>query len=101
MRRRRIDIAKVAKLARVAVSAEELAHYGEQLTTILEHAERVQSVATDGVPPTSHPFPMVNSFRDDVVEPSLNREEVLAMAPDTEDGYFRVPAILGEDEDGS
>lgn len=93
-----IDIAKVAKLARIALSAEELAGYGEQCTTILEHAERVQSVDTDGVPPTAHPFPMVNSFRDDIVEASLDRDEVLAMAPDTEDGYFRVPSILGEDE---
>lgn len=96
-----IDIAKVAHLARITLSEEELANYGEQCTTILEHAERVQSVDTDGVPPTAHPFPMVNSFRDDVVEPSLDRAEVLAMAPDTEDGYFKVPAILGDDEDES
>jgi len=93
-----IDIAKVAKLARIALSDEDLAGYQEQCTGILEHAERVQSIDTDGVPPTAHPFPMVNSFRDDVVEPSLDRDEILAMAPDVENGYFRVPAILGDEE---
>lgn len=96
-----IDIAKVASLARIALSAEELAGYQEQCTGILEHAERVQSIDTEGIPPTAHPFPMVNSFRDDVVEPSLDRDEILAMAPDTQDGYFKVPAILGDDEDAT
>lgn len=89
-----IDIAKVAKLARVALTAEELELYGRQLEDILEHAELVQSLPTDGVPPTSHPLPMTNSFRPDVVTPSLERDEVLAQAPDHEDGYFRVPRIL-------
>ncbi len=96
-----IDIAKVAKLARIALDDDELAGYQEQCTLILEHAERVQSVDTEGVPPTAHAFPMVNSFRDDVVEASLDRTEVLAMAPDTEEGYFRVPAILGDDGEAS
>ena len=89
-----IDIAKVAKLARVALTADELELYGRQLGDILEHAELVQSLPTDGVPPTSHPLPITNSFRPDEVTPSLDRDEVLAQAPDHEDGYFRVPRIL-------
>ncbi|MBT8211741.1 MAG: Asp-tRNA(Asn)/Glu-tRNA(Gln) amidotransferase subunit GatC [Acidimicrobiia bacterium] len=92
-----IDIAKVARLARLALSDEELATVGEQLTDILEHAAEVQALPTDGVPPTSHPIPMVNSFRDDEVTPSLDREEVLSQAPDAIDGYFRVPRILDEE----
>jgi aspartyl-tRNA(Asn)/glutamyl-tRNA(Gln) amidotransferase subunit C len=91
-----IDIAKVASLARIALSDEDLAAYGEQLGAILEHAERVQQLPTEGIPPTSHPVPMTNSFRDDVVTPSLPIEDVLAGAPQSEDGYFRVPPVLGE-----
>jgi aspartyl-tRNA(Asn)/glutamyl-tRNA(Gln) amidotransferase subunit C len=91
-----IDIAKVAKLARIELSAEQLELYGAQLDQILGHAEAVQSMATDGVPPTSHPYPMTNAFRPDEVTPSLDRDEVLSQAPDPEDGYFRVPRILAE-----
>ncbi len=91
-----IDIAKVAKLARLALSDEELAAYSTQLENILENAERVQALPTDGVEPTSHPLPMVNAFRDDVVEECLDRDSFLPSAPDTQDGQFRVPRILGE-----
>jgi aspartyl-tRNA(Asn)/glutamyl-tRNA(Gln) amidotransferase subunit C len=91
-----VDIAKVAKLARIALSDEQLVVYGDQLNQILDHAERVQSLPTDGVPPTSHPMPMTNSFRADELTPPLDRDEVLAQAPDTIDGYFRVPRILDE-----
>jgi aspartyl-tRNA(Asn)/glutamyl-tRNA(Gln) amidotransferase subunit C len=91
-----VDIAKVAKLARIALTDEQLAEYGAQLDQILEHAEKVQSLPTEGVPPTAHPYPMTNSFRSDEVVPSLDRDEVLAQAPDAVDGYFRVPRILDE-----
>ena len=91
-----IDIAKVAHLARIDLSDEELAQYGDQLSIILEYAERVSALPTDGVEPTSHPLPATNAFRPDVVTSSLTNEEALAMAPEAEDGYFRVPRILGE-----
>jgi aspartyl-tRNA(Asn)/glutamyl-tRNA(Gln) amidotransferase subunit C len=89
-----IDIAKVARLARIGLTPEELAHYATQLEGILEHAARVQALPTDGVVPTSHPLPMVNNLRADEVEPTLDREEVLAQAPDREGPYFRVPPFL-------
>jgi aspartyl-tRNA(Asn)/glutamyl-tRNA(Gln) amidotransferase subunit C len=94
-----IDIAKVAKLARIALSPEELARYGAQLGGILEHAAVVQALSTEGVPPTSHPLPMVNTFRPDVAREAaaVERDEVLSQAPATEDGYFRVPRILEEE----
>ena len=91
-----IDIAKVARLARIAVPDEDLERYGAQLGDIVEHAERIQQLETDGVEPTAHPLPMVNAFRSDEVTPCLDRDEVLAGAPATEDGYFRVPRILEE-----
>ncbi len=97
-----IDIAHVAKLARIALTPEELEQYARQLGDILEHAERVQAIATPEIPPTSHPLPMTNAFRDDEVRPSLDRSEVLEMAPDTVGEYFRVPRILGDQpEDGA
>ena len=91
-----IDIAKVARLARIALTDEELERYGAQLSNILEHAEQVQALPTEGVEPTSHPLPMVNAFRPDVVTGSLSRDEILDQAPAAEDGYFRVPRILDE-----
>lgn len=92
-----IDIAKVAALARIALTPEELDEYGKQLSDILEHAERVGSLPTDGVPPTSHALDMTNAFRADEVTPSLDRDEILEQAPDAVDGYFRVPRILDGD----
>lgn len=91
-----IDIARVAHLARIALTDEELAAYAAQLGNILEHAERVQALPTEGVEPTSHPLPVVNAFRPDVVTGSLDRDAALAGAPEVESGYFRVPRILDE-----
>ena len=58
--------------------------------------ERVQSLAAEDAVPTSHPLTMTNAFRDDVVTGSLDREDVLAGAPDAEEGFFKVPRILDE-----
>lgn len=90
-----IDIAKVAKLARLALTEEELEAYGTQLQDILEHAERVQALPTDNVAPTSHPLPMVNGFRADEAGECLDPDSFLSEAPDSQDGQFRVPRILG------
>lgn len=91
-----IDIARVARLARLELTPEELESYGAQLEVILEHAARVQSLPTQGVAPTSHPLPQRNVFRDDEVRPSLDRDEVLSQAPDRDGDYFVVPRILEE-----
>lgn len=88
-------VAHVAKLARLAVTDEELELFTGQLAAVLEHAEDVEALDTTGVPPTAHPLEIVNVLRDDVVQPSLDRDEVLAAAPSVEDGRFRVPSILG------
>ena len=89
-----IDIAHVARLARLDLSAEELEGYKHQLGLILEHAARVQSLDADPSIENAHPLGLVNSFRDDVTRPSLDRDEVLASAPDTADGFFVVPPAL-------
>ena len=68
-----------------------------QLAAVLDHARDVERLDVDDVPPMSHPFPLVNVLRDDVVAASIDRDEVLAAAPAVEDGRFRVPTILGEE----
>lgn len=92
-----IDIAHVARLARLDLGPEELETYREQLGVILEHAARVQALDTEGIQPTAHPLEMTNSFRDDEVRPSLDRDEVLAAAPEARDGYFVVPPAMDQD----
>jgi aspartyl-tRNA(Asn)/glutamyl-tRNA(Gln) amidotransferase subunit C len=92
----RDDVAHVAKLARLSLSEEELALYTDQLGQILEHANDMSTLQLDDVIPTAHPFGLINVVRDDSVRESLDRDVVLAMAPDAEDGRFAVPRIMGE-----
>ncbi len=94
----REDVLHVARLARLDVSEEEVDRYTEQLAAVLEHAADVAALDTSGVPPTAHPLPLANVLREDDMQPSLDRDEVLAEAPAAEDGRFRVPRILGEEE---
>lgn len=93
---RREDVAHVAKLARLSLSDQELDQFTEQLGQILEHANDMGALNLEGVIATAHPFGLINVVREDVIRPSLDRDEVLAMAPDTEDGRFAVPRIMGE-----
>ena len=93
----RDDVAQVAKLARLILSDEELDRATSQLGDILDHARDMASLDLDGVEPTAHPYPLVNVFRDDVALPSLDREEVLAVAPKAEGGMFWVPPVIGEE----
>lgn len=93
----REEVAHLARLARVAVTDEELATLARELDVILDAVKRVGEVSSADVPPTSHAVPLTNVFRADAVRPSLDREEVLSQAPAAEDGRFRVPRILDED----
>ena len=92
----RDDVAKVARLARLKLTNDELEMFTEQLSKVLVHAEDLNALDLDAVEPTAHPFGLRNVVRPDVVSPSLARDEVLAMAPDAEDGRFGVPRIVGE-----
>jgi aspartyl-tRNA(Asn)/glutamyl-tRNA(Gln) amidotransferase subunit C len=94
----RQEIAHLARLARLAVTDEELDLFAGQLAAVLDAVAQVRNAAVEDVPPTTHAVPMTNVFRDDVARPSLPREVVLADAPAAEDGRFRVPRILGEEQ---
>ncbi len=89
-----MDIEKVARLARLELSEEEKLTFGNQLEQILTYMEQLNRLDTSGVEPTSHAIPIYNVFREDEVKPSLPQEEVLAIAPDEEDGHFKVPRII-------
>lgn len=103
----REEVAHLARLARLAVTEEELDRFAEQLDVILQAVARVGEVTAADIPPTSHSVPLTNVFREDVVVPGLDRSEALAGAPDAADDpardsgeprYFRVPRILDEEE---
>lgn len=93
-----IDIAHVARLARIRLDEDELVEYSRQCADILEHAAQVQALDTEGVEPTAHALPMTNSFREDQITPEriLDRDEVLAQAPEVEGVHFRVPRAIEE-----
>jgi aspartyl-tRNA(Asn)/glutamyl-tRNA(Gln) amidotransferase subunit C len=93
----RDDVAHLARLARLAVTDDELDVFAGQLDVILGAVARVSEVAAADIPPTSHAVPMTNVFRADEIVPSLPRGPVLAAAPAVEDFKFRVPRILSEE----
>lgn len=93
----RDDVANLARLARIEMSEAELVSLSSEFTVILDAVARVQEVAGADVEPTSHPLPLRNVFRPDVVLPSLTTEQALSGAPAQEESRFRVPQILGEE----
>ena len=94
----RDEVAHLARLARLALTDDELESYAGQLDAILGHVSQIQAVDVTGVEPTGNPLKDVNVFRADVVERCLTQEEALAQAPKAVDGRFAVPRILGEAE---
>ncbi len=91
------EVARVAALARIDLEPAELERLAGELEVIVHAVERVSEAVGDDTPATSHPIPLANVFREDVVEPSLPAQDALAAAPASEDGRFLVPQILGED----
>ncbi|GAA4284856.1 Asp-tRNA(Asn)/Glu-tRNA(Gln) amidotransferase subunit GatC [Brevibacterium daeguense] len=91
------EVAHLADLARIAMSEEELSSLTGDLNTILANVARVSEVATEDVPATSHPIPLSNVMREDVVGETLTAAEALAGAPAADGDKFVVPQILGED----
>lgn len=90
------DVTHVARLARLALTDQELDRFTTQLAAVLEHAADIEALDIEGVPPTAHPLPLTNVLRPDVPRPSLDRDEVLSQAPEVEADRFRIPRILGE-----
>lgn len=91
------EVAKVAALAKLRLSEEELELFTQQLSDILDHAADIEALDLEGLDPLVHAVELTNVFRADEVGPTLDRDEVLAQAPSAEDGQFRVPQILGEE----
>jgi aspartyl-tRNA(Asn)/glutamyl-tRNA(Gln) amidotransferase subunit C len=87
-------IRHVAKLARLAVTEEDVQKLAPQLSEILAYAEELQRVDMTGVIPTSHSFPLENVLRKDEVRQGLSHEAALANAPDQDAGQVRVPAVM-------
>jgi aspartyl-tRNA(Asn)/glutamyl-tRNA(Gln) amidotransferase subunit C len=88
------EVLHIARLARIALTDADVQRFTAQLSGILDHFSALSSVETEGVEPTAHPLPLANVMREDVVAPSLQRKEVLANAPEAEEGFFRVRAVL-------
>jgi aspartyl-tRNA(Asn)/glutamyl-tRNA(Gln) amidotransferase subunit C len=95
------DVRHVAKLARLALPEEKLAKLTQQLESILEYVAQIGSVDVSNVPPMAHALPIHNVFREDVPQPALPLEQVLANAPETDGAFFKVPKIIGSDEDSA
>jgi aspartyl-tRNA(Asn)/glutamyl-tRNA(Gln) amidotransferase subunit C len=87
----REQVLHVARLARLALTDEEVDRFGSQLNAILEAVSKVSELDLDDVPPTSHPLDLANVWADDEPRPSLPLEDALANAPDRDGPYFRVP----------
>ena len=94
MKLSREQVEHIADLARLALSEDEVAMYQEQLSAILEHFDHLQQLETEDIPPTASVLPLRSVMRADEARPSLERELILANAPDTAGGCFRVPPVL-------
>lgn len=92
----RDEVAHLARLARLALTDDELDSYAGQLDAILTHVGQIQAVDVAGVEPTDNPLKSVNVTRPDQIAPCLTQQEALAGAPEALDGRFLVPQILGE-----
>lgn len=90
------DIVKIAALARIELTPDEVALFSKQLSDILGYVEALNDVDTTGVPPTSHPVSAQPVWRPDETRPGVNRDEVLAEAPSASvrAGLFKVPKVL-------
>jgi len=93
----REEVAHLARLARLELSGEELDHFAGQLGDIIGAVAEVSDVAAEDVPPTSHPLPLTNVMRPDLVRPGLTAQQALSGAPAEEQQRFKVPQILGEE----
>jgi aspartyl-tRNA(Asn)/glutamyl-tRNA(Gln) amidotransferase subunit C len=89
------EVIKIANLAGLSFTSEEVDRLTHELNRILEYMDKLNELDTVGVEPLHHVLDMKNVFRQDEVRPSLPREQILSNAPDAVDGYFRVPKVIG------
>ena len=95
------QVRHVAKLARLALDDSRLGKLADQLEAILKYVAKISEVDVTGVEPMAHALPIHNVFREDVVEPSLPLEKVLQNAPESDGPFFKVPKVIGGDEDSA
>lgn len=95
------DVRHVAKLSRLALEEEKLRKLTPQLESILEYVAKISQVNVEGVEPMAHATPLSNVLREDVARPGLPIEQVLQNASETDGRFFKVPKILGGDEDSA
>jgi aspartyl-tRNA(Asn)/glutamyl-tRNA(Gln) amidotransferase subunit C len=95
------DVRAVAKLARLDLPEARIDRLARQLESILDYVAQIEKVDMTGVQPMAHAVPLHNVFREDVVEPSLPLEKVLQNAPETDGPFFKVPKVIGGDEDSA
>lgn len=88
------QVEHVAKLARLALSREEIATFTSQMDGILAYVEKLNELDTSGIIPTSHAVPVENAFREDEVRPSIGADNALANSPDRVEDFFRVPKVI-------
>jgi len=95
------EVKKVAKLARLALPEDRLQKLTGELASILHYVEKINQVDTAGVEPMAHALPVKNVLRPDTPEPGLPLEDVLRNAPETDGRFFKVPKVIGGDEDSA
>ncbi len=95
------QVRHAAKLARLSLPDEKLGKFTVQLEAILEYVDKINEVDMTGIEPMAHALAMSNVLREDVVQPSLPVEKVLANAPETDGAFFKVPKVIGGDEDSA
>ena len=95
------QVRHVAKLARLSLDDEKVAKLSGQLEHILKYVDKIAQLDVKGVEPMAHALPLHNVLREDAVEPSLTIEGVLQNAPDVDGRFFRVPKVIGGDEDSA
>ena len=88
------DVEQVSNLARLTFSEQEKQDFAEKLNAIVGYVEKLNEVNVEGVEPTYHVLPLLNVLREDITQPSLERDKVLANAADPQQGYFKVPKIM-------
>ena len=95
------EVRHVAKLARLAMDESRQQKFAGQLESILKYVDQIAKANTEGVEPMAHALPVHNVLREDIVEPSLPLDKVLQNAPESDGPYFKVPKVIGGDEDSA
>jgi len=90
------DVEKIAELARLKFTEEELENFTPQMNEILSYMDKLNELDTENVKPLSHPVEQINVFREDELKPSISTEDALKNAPSKDDHHFKVPKVIGD-----